>query len=293
MIRILLRHLREGIRSLGRNGWMTIASISAVTVTLLLVGLFLIVGFNLQAASLNVEGQVVMNVFLLPDATPADVPSLQTQIQNMPDVKSVVFVSKEEGLQQLRNKLQADQDLLAGLDSNNPLPNKYIVQAKDPAQTDAIAGRISTLAHVEKVVYQKDTVNRLLTWIAWARNFGIVLMLALIFTAMFLISNTIRITIFARRREIEIMKLVGATNNFIRWPFLVEGFLIGVLGASVPIALLSTGYAILVKNIAILPSFSLLTPVPLLSETGLFLLIVGSFIGMWGSVVSVRKFLRI
>lgn len=293
MIRVLFRHVREGIRNLSRNGWMTFASVSAVTVTLLLVGLFLLVGFNLQAASLSVENQVVMSVFLLDDAKRADIDTLQSQISSLPEVQSVVFVSKEQGLQTLRNKLKSDQDLLAGLDSNNPLPNKFTVKAIDPKQTEALANKIETFPYVSNVKYDKETFQKLLSWIGWARNISLVLMAALVLTAMFLISNTIRITIFARRREIEIMKLVGATNNFIRLPFLVEGFIMGLLGALLPIALLSAGYYGLVNRYLGGIPVALLQPMPVLTEMGILLLVVGSCIGMWGSVVSVRKFLRV
>jgi cell division transport system permease protein len=142
------------------------------------------------------------------------------------------------------------------------------------------------------VDYAKQTVEKLFQVTKVVRNVGVVFIFGLMFTAMFLISNTIKITIFARRREIEIMKLVGATNWFIRWPFLVEGVLMGVIGAIIPIVLIAIGYYYVVHAES-LYIFRLLSFHPLIFNVSAVMLMIGALIGMWGSVISMRRFLRV
>jgi cell division transport system permease protein len=291
-IRTIGRHGREGLRNLSRNGWMTFASISAVTVTLLLLGVFLLLAYNVQQFSKQLESQVEMNVYVKEGAARADVLELERQLKSLPELASVTFVSKESGLDQLKDKLQENASLLEGLDQENPLPDKFILKAKDPQLIGSVAQKVQTLPLVAKVNYGKDTVEKLFTGINLVRNAGAVFVVGLCFTALFLISNTIKVTIFARRKEIEIMKLVGATNWFIRWPFLIEGLLIGALGAVLPIAVLSFGYHYM---LSVYPSFMYFSfaPVDLVYSVSLILISIGALIGMIGSVMSISRFLRI
>ncbi|KEO81622.1 permease-like cell division protein FtsX [Tumebacillus flagellatus] len=291
-IRTIGRHGREGLRNLNRNGWMTFASVSAVTVTLLLLGVFLILAYNVQLFSQQLESQVEMNVYVKESATRADVLELERQLKSLPELASVTYVSKETGLDQLRDKLAENANLLEGLDQENPLPDKFILKAKDPQTIAAVAQKVQTLPLVDKVNYGKETVEKMFKGINIVRNAGGVFVVGLCFTALFLISNTIKVTIFARRREIEIMKLVGATNWFIRWPFLIEGLLIGVFGALVPTALISFGYQYVLSNY---PGFMYFTfaPASLVYSVAAILVSIGALIGMIGSVMSISRFLRI
>ncbi|PWK12987.1 permease-like cell division protein FtsX [Tumebacillus permanentifrigoris] len=291
-IRTIGRHGREGLRNLSRNGWMTFASISAVTVTLLLLGVFLLLAYNVQQFSKQLESQVEMNVYVKEGAARADVLELERQLKSLPELASVTYVSKESGLDQLKDKLQENASLLEGLDKENPLPDKFILKAKDPQLIGSVAAKVQTLPLVDKVNYGKDTVEKLFKGISLVRNSGAVFVVGLCFTALFLISNTIKVTIFARRKEIEIMKLVGATNWFIRWPFLIEGLLIGALGAVLPIALLSFGYSYL---LSVYPSFMYFNfaAVDLVYSVSTILISIGALIGMIGSVMSISRFLRI
>lgn len=292
-ISTLGRHGREGIKNLGRNGWMTFAAISAVTVTLLLLGVFLLLAYNVQQFSKQIENQVEMNVIVKDNTNKNDVTELERQITQLPGVGSVQYVSKQQGLQDLKTKLKDDAELLSGLDSENPLPDKFVVKAKDPTQTQKIASEIETFPMVDKVKYAKDTVDKLFTVTKLVRNTGAVFVVALSFTALFLISNTIKITIFSRRREIEIMKLCGATNWFIRWPFLVEGFVIGIAGAVLPILVIGIGYDYLVKSIHGIMLFQFAPFDPLIYMVTWILVAIGGLIGMIGSVMSISRFLRI
>ena len=179
---------------------------------------------------------------------------------------------------------------------SNPLGDALYVKAKEPQQTAAIAKKIDTYDYTYEVVYGEGKVEKLFNVLNTSRNIGLVLILALLFTAMFLISNTIRITIVARRREIEIMKLVGATNNFVRIPFLLEGIWLGVLGAIIPMVIISISYYKLYMYLE--PKlqgelFQLLNVTPFIFQLNGLILFMGVFIGVWGSFMSVRKFLKV
>lgn len=287
-----LRHIREGAKNFTRNGWMTFAAIGSVVVTLLILGVFLVVAMNLQAVTKDVEAQVKLSVSVQQGVSRNDISQLENKLHNLQGVKSVKFISKEDGLQALKERLRDNADLLKGLEMENPLPDMFEVTAQDPRETLQLADKVRTFPFVEKVNDGKDTVEKLYAVVDVVRWIGGGLVVGLLFTAVFLISNTIKITIFARRREIEIMKLVGATNWFIRWPFFVEGMLMGVLGATIPIVLIAIGYsyaADALKNtfVSVLPLQSLIFVI------GGVLLVVGAVIGTFGSAFSVRKFLKV
>jgi cell division transport system permease protein len=292
-ISTLARHGREGMRNLGRNTWMTFASISAVTFTLLLLGVFLLLAYNVQEFSKQMESQVEMNVLIKDGTQRNDILELEKQIKNLPNIGQVSFVSKEQGLQDLKAKLKDNAELLTGLEQENPLPDKFVVKAQNPLDTSKIAAKIQAFPMVDKVNYGADTVDKLFTMTKLVRNTGAVFVIGLSFTALFLISNTIKITIFARRREIEIMKLVGATNGFIRWPFLIEGLLIGVFGSILPILVLAIGYDYVVNSIHSVMLFQFAPFDPLIYGVTGILVGIGALIGMFGSVMSIRRFLRV
>lgn len=290
------RHFKEGLKNIGRNGWMTFASISAVTVTLLILGVFLLLAMNINYMANLVENQVEIVVSLDLKINDSQIKAVENEIKNIEGVKSLVFISKEEGLKKLKERFGKDADLLDGLDKDNPLNDTFVVQAKDPRKTEEVALKIAKLNFVEDVDYGKTTISRLFKITDWIRNIGIVFIIGLAFTAMFLISNTIKITIYSRRREIQIMKLVGATNWFIRWPFFVEGLLLGILGSILPILVIILGYRYLLEqmNMSLSISFIKFLPLyPLAYQISGLLIGIGAFIGIWGSMMSVRRFLKI
>jgi len=294
--RTFRRHIREGTKNIVRNGWMTFASVSAVTITLLILGVFLLLAMNINHFVQVIENQVEITVEL--DLTTEDnqIGAIEKEIKNIDGVKSVEFISKEDGLEQLKGKFGDDAYLLEGLEEENPLNDVFIVKVFEPEYLESVSTQIGDINLVTYVDYGKSTVDKLLEWTTWIRNIGLVFIVGLAFTAMFLISNTIKITIFARRKEIEIMKLVGATNWFIRWPFFVEGFLLGILGSIMPILLLIFGYKYLLDllNTSLASSFLDLLPLyPLSYQISILLLAIGAFIGVWGSMMSVRRFLKI
>ncbi|MGB6406473.1 MAG: permease-like cell division protein FtsX [Planococcus donghaensis] len=291
--RTLMRHIKESFKSIGRNSWMTFASVSAVTVTLLLVGVFVLIMMNLNKVADDLENDVEIKVFVSLEATEETVTSLESQISEMSGVESTNFSTKEEELTDL---VLDFGDELSLFEQSNPLFDVFYVKATDPQQTKNVAKEISALENIENVKYGEGKIEKLFNFLNAGRNVGLILILALLFTAMFLISNTIRITIVARRREIEIMKLVGATNWFVRIPFILEGMWLGIMGSLIPIGLV----ALLYKEITDFaqPRLSgeliqLLDYTPFIYQVSALILLMGVFIGVWGSFMSIRKFLRV
>ena len=295
--RTLSRHLRESVKSLGRNSWMTFASISAVTVTLLLVGVFAVIMMNLNKVATDLENDVEIRVLIDimedDEQTAKAEAELIAQIENLPEVEEVVYSPKE---QELNDLIKDFGDELSLFEQNNPLHNVLYVKATDPQQTANVAKQIEKLDHINDVLYGEGKVEKLFSFLNISRNIGLVLILGLLFTAMFLISNTIRITITARKDEIEIMKLVGATNSFVRVPFVLEGMWIGLLGSIIPITAVSVIYYNLYNTLSERIKgdlLELLEVTPLLYQVSALLVGIGLLIGIWGSFMSVRKFLKI
>ncbi len=287
------RHFRESIKSLGRNSWMTIASVSAVTVTLILVGVFALIMMNLNKVASDLENDVEIKVLIDETADEAAEKELLTKIEKLPDIAEMSYSTKENELTKLVKDFGDDFKLF---EQSNPLRNVIYVKATDPQQTAAVAKAIDKYEYTYDVMYGEGKVEKLFNFLNISRNVGLVLILGLLFTAIFLISNTIRITIIARRDEIEIMKLVGATNSFVRIPFLLEGMWLGILGSVIPIAVVATLYHNVYKIIA--PRLKgelvqLLDFSPLVYQVSGLLLLIGVLIGIWGSFMSVRKFLKI
>ncbi|WP_166246381.1 permease-like cell division protein FtsX [Paenibacillus turpanensis] len=302
-ISTLARHGREGVRSIVRNGWMSFASISAISISLFILGVFLLMAMNMNQWAAQLESQVVIRAYLEVKVPQETVDTLESKIREMPEVSKVEFVSKEEGLEQLREKLgEQGQELLAGQDGeNNPLPDSFTVEVFDPQGVAAVAAKIEKLNEgrdpppIVKIQYGQGLIENLFRITNIVRNIGLIIVGALAFTAMFLIANTIKLTIVARRKEISIMKLVGATNAFIRWPFFIEGALLGIVGALIPTGILLYGYYhLILLSVSQIEVFITLLPLQQVGWLTAGLLVgIGFVIGIWGSMLSVRKFLRV
>jgi cell division transport system permease protein len=295
-IRTLGRHARESFKSLARNGWMTFASVSAVTVTLILVGVFYVIMMNLNQVAKNIEEDVVIRVHIDVAANDQDQQTLRQQIEDIPEVKSIVYSSKETELNNLIKSMGEEGKAFKLIEQENPLNDVFIIKTKKPTDTMKVAKQIEKMNYASKVKYGQGHVEKLFKFLGASRNVGLALIIGLLFTAMFLISNTIRITIVARRREIQIMRLVGATNAFIRWPFFLEGLWLGILGSVVPIILISSAYYYAYDYLA--PKLEgnfieIIAYDPFIYQVSGLLILMGALIGMWGSLMSVRKFLKI
>ncbi|MBW8349571.1 permease-like cell division protein FtsX [Bacillus sp. IITD106] len=292
--RTLRRHLRESFKSLRRNGWMTFASASAVTVTLLLVGVFFVILMNMNKFATDLEKDVEIRTHVSLTASKEDEEKLKQNLEKLDLVESVKFSSKEDELNHLIQTMGKEWNFIE--EQENPLHDVFIVKTKKPTDTPIVAAQIRKMEFVDSAEYGEKKVDKLFKVLKTSRNIGLVLIIGLLFTAMFLISNTIKITIFARRREIEIMKLVGATNWFIRWPFLFEGIWLGILGSIIPIGVVATGYHYAYDFMAMRIPRQVVQPLdfsPFVYQVSLLMLLIGIIIGGWGSFISVRRFLKV
>ncbi|MBF0775776.1 cell division protein FtsX [Streptococcus azizii] len=309
MIRRFFRHFIESLKSLKRNGWMTIAAISSVAITLTLVGVFASVILNATKLTADLTNNVRINVYLRANSTDnaqtivndqgqtvenPDYQSIYKQILALNNVKSVDYSSKEEQLEQLTATLGETWNLFKG--DANPLYDAYIIETTEPQYVKSVGAEIAKIDGVTEVRDGEVETERIFKLNNVVKTWGFAATGLLLFTAVFLISNTIRITIISRSREIQIMRLVGAKNGYIRGPFLLEGAWVGLLGAIVPSALVYFAYQMLYTSVnASLASqnlslISITVFVPAMIAT---LFLVGIVIGAMGSVISMRRFLKI
>lgn len=291
-IRTIWRHIKEGFKSIRRNGWMSFAAISAVSITLLLVGTLIAGVSNINSLATDIENDVSVRVYIDLAASQEDQDGLEEELLALENVEDVTFSTRQEQLDDVVGSYGEDFELFDG--DENPLHDVFVVDTTSPEYTATVAETIAPMEYVSDVNYGGADADRLFEMTSTIRNVGIIIIVALIFTAIFLISNTIRITIFSRSTEIEIMKLVGATNWFIRWPFLIEGALIGLIGSVVPAVVLWFVYQNIygtVSNFLSGTYFSLLAPNPFMIYLILLVSGIGIVIGGIGSAFSIRRFL--
>ncbi|MDK2856780.1 MAG: cell division transport system permease protein [Bacillota bacterium] len=287
-------YLRETGRSLMRNRLMSLASISTVALSLLILGLFLLGAVNLNHIASTLENQVEVTAYLDDKLSPAANKELTEQVRKLPGVREATFVSKEEALERLKEQFGERRDLLAAVEKNNPLRNAVEVRTLTPQDVKPVVEELKKLPGVAKVSFKEEIIERLFALTRAIRYVGLGIAVLLIGGTVFLISNTIRLTVFARRREIGIMKLVGATDWFIRWPFLLEGICLGLIGSLPAVILVGRFYRWLAANVySTLPFIPLLSPAQVLGRLSLLLVGLGILVGGLGSAISVRRFLRV
>ena len=286
--------IKETYKSIRRNGFMSFASISTVAVSLLVLGMFLMIFLNTNNLAQYLENQVQISVYMQDSATDKELASVKDKLTIMPGVVKVTQVNKQQALERFKKRLGDQEQLLNSLGKENPFPNSFEVQVDNPDRIKVLTPQIGQLPKVETAKFGQEVVEHLFQLTKILRLGGIVLVVFLAMATLFIISNTIRLTVFARRKEVIIMKYVGATDWFIRWPFLLEGMTLGFFGAVVAFVLINSIYASLLDRIhATLAFLPLLPTSPLLLYVDLFLLAAGTGIGALGSYISLRKFLRV
>ena len=286
--------IKETYKSIRRNGFMSFASISTVAVSLLVLGMFLMIFLNTNNLAQYLENQVQISVYMQDSATDKELASVKDKLTKMPCVVKVTQVNKQQALERFKKRLGDQEQLLNSLGKENPFPNSFEVQVDNPDRIKVLTPQIGQLPKVETAKFGQEVVEHLFQLTKILRLGGIVLVVFLAMATLFIISNTIRLTVFARRKEVIIMKYVGATDWFIRWPFLLEGMTLGFFGAVVAFVLINSIYASLLDRIhATLAFLPLLPTSPLLLYVDLFLLAAGTGIGALGSYISLRKFLRV
>ncbi len=296
-IKNIPNHTKTACQNLWRNSVMTISSVFAVTVTLLLIGMIGVLAINIQDMTKNVEDNLTIFVKLDRELTDDQVKEVGTQLTSISGVKNVEYSSKDEQLTQMMEEYGDQGAELFGeyRGEDNPLGDAYIVEVDDPTMMESITSQINDLENVNKATYGGESTSNLVVGLEKIRNGGAVFIIALTAIALMLISNTIKITINSRQVEISIMRVVGASNWYIRIPFMIEGILIGILGSIIPFACLYFGYRTLYEKFNGVFFSSLLilrTPVPFIYQFGLILMLLGSSVGLIGSFVSIRKFLK-
>lgn len=291
---VIKRHVGDSLKSLRRNGWMSVAAVSAVTVTLLLVGIFMAILFNGNRISHQVENDVQVRVYIDRNVNKTKKAALRKKLTKMKNVTKVSYRSKSTELNTIVSGYGSQWNMFKG--DENPLNDVFIVETTSPDSTMAIAKKAQKLDNVSDASYGGKTARKLFTYIDGVRNWGFGFTVLLLLLAVFLISNTIRITILSRRDEIGVMRLVGATNSYIRWPFLLEGAWTGLLGSIVPMVFVDIAYHVVHGSMDISEAsngFSLYPVMPFLLWLDLLLAVVGIVIGAVGAVVSMRRFLKI
>ena len=270
-IRTAEYYVQEVFRSLRRNNWMTFAAVGTVAVSLFILGVFLILALNMNRAASLLESQVQISVYMADDLT-----------------------DDEEARERLSERLGEQKYLLDALGDKNPLPNAYEVTVRQPDMVETAAKQIERMDGVESAKYGQDVVEHLFDITRLVRLFGVMLILLLGGATVFIIANTIRLTVFARRREIAIMKYVGATDEFIRWPFVLEGIVLGCIGGVVSAFVLRSFYAGVTNKVYdTLAFFPLIPQSPFMTYVSIVIVLLGMAIGAAGAWVSLKRFLKV
>lgn len=286
--------IREVIHSLRRNNWMSVASIGTVAVSLFIFGMFLMLVMNMNKMVDAMESQVQIMVYLEDDFSRDDARDLEVDLKKMQGVEKVTFVPKEEAMEKFKERLGDQKTLLDALDETNPLPDSFEVMVLQPEMVKTAAENIEKFEGVDSAKYGQDVMEHLFDITRLIRIFGFALMMVLALATLFIISNTIRLTVFARRKEIAIMKYVGATDWFIRWPFVLEGIVMGFLGSLIASVVLRLTYSgITAKIYDTLAFFPLIPEEPFLNYVTMIVVIGGMIMGAIGSTVSIKRFLKV
>lgn len=289
--------LKEGIVGVWRNRMMSLASIASVTAALLILGIVMIMVLNINnigSTSKNQFREVIVDIE--DSVNMAGIEALGDRILALPGIDTLTFQTKEQALALMKTDWQEEAYLLDGL-PQNPLPNSYKIILKDISDTDQVVSALVDMPEIEGVRYYKDIVEKLIKVTVTIRNVGIILMIILVLISIFIIFNTIKITVFARQTEISIMKYVGATNNFIRGPFIVEGIVLGFIGSTLSILIILYAYKMVYhKMLKDFYSFFTVYLVPyysIVNDVMIIFFTIGIGVGILGSVLSLKRFLRV
>lgn len=286
--------IKEVYTSFKRNIWMTLASIFTVVLSLFILGFFSIVILNLNKMADTLESQVQISVYLKDDLSQEEIDETKETLSKIEGLQDIKFTTREEAMKNFKERLGDQQFLLDALDDTNPLPDSFSLTVTSPQQVKTIADTVVALDSVESASYSQDIINHLFNLTHLIRLIGVALIILLTGAAIFIISNTIRLTVFARRKEIAIMKYVGATDWFIRWPFLLEGICLGFIGGGLATIFLYIVYNQVTQEIyEAMAFFPLIPQHPFINYISLAILVAGIIIGALGSTISLKRFLKV
>lgn len=296
LLRIIKKSIRDAFRSVFRNFSLSMASISCTAITLILVAVALLVTYNVNSITKDIEDVLTIVVFVDKEATDTEIEEVRANIIGIENVDEDEL--RYDSSDKIKETLSKEEDLKEILDilDENPVASSFVVKVKDVRDITETAEEIKKIENVTKVKYGESLVNKLISMFDIVRNVCIIAVIALIVVTAFLISNTIKITIFSRRHEIDIMRLVGTSNIVIKLPFLIEGFVLGIIGAVVPVLLTIFGYTFLHDFIGgklFTELIVLVKPSEIIYATSLVIVIVGGLVGMFGSTRAVKRYLKI
>ena len=297
--------LGEGIRNVFKNKKSTSASIIIMSLTMLIFGVFFVITQNINSIMKQIESEQGIEVFLY-DISEDQTKALEDYIRNIDGINTVEYKSKEDALNQLKSQFKDREDLLSGYDENNIFPASYVVTLTDLTKNNEVKQKIDeydkdkpdTEKVIKKITSSDETITTLINLANGIRIITGVILVILIIISIFIISNTIKLTVHARRKEISIMKYVGATNSFIRWPFIVEGIIIGIISGAISIIILGINYnlianKILESQVVSAMSINLLTFADMFGLIVLVYTILGVGICILGSCISMRRYLKV
>ena len=296
-IRILGRSISSAFKSVVRNFSLSVASISCIIITLIIVSFAILLCVNVNNFTKSIESDLTIVVFAKEGTLKENVDTLKKEIDSIPNVVDIEYKSKED----LKNEMKRENETYKNIidkwgDEVNPLPDSFIITVEKIEDIKETASTIQNLEHVDAVRYGEGVVENLVDVFGIIRNITIVAVIALIFVTAFLISNTIKITIYSRKNEIDIMRLVGTSNTVIRLPFLFEGLFLGVIGSIIPVLCTIYGYVLLydkMGGVLFTDIMPLISPYNFVFKVSGVLIIIGALVGMYGSYKSVRKYLKI
>ena len=293
--RIFFRSIRDALKSVVRNFSLSFASIMCTTITLILVAVAVVAAANVNNATKLIEDELTIVTYLKRDVTEEQIDNIKSEISSYKNVEEVTFKSKDEWKLEMSEYDDSFKTVLNYLDEN-PLMDSFVLKVNDVKKLSETSEYIKAINGVDTVKYGEGMVEQVISVFDIVQKIVVVVVIALVVVTSFLISNTIKLTIFSRRNEIEIMRLVGASNITIKLPFLFEGFIIGLIGSIIPVCITIYGYVILYSRMhgkLFSNMIMLIKPYPFVFWVSLIVIAIGALVGMYGSIKAVRKYLKV
>ncbi|MBR2828517.1 MAG: permease-like cell division protein FtsX [Bacilli bacterium] len=295
--RMLGRSIRDAVKSVIRNFTLSLASISCITITLIIVSVAIIASFNVQNFTKEIERDMTIVVFLSNEANEEDIKEVEKEIKKISNVEKYTFQTKQEIKEQMQKESEVFNTVLDNWkDEDSPLKDTFQVKVKSVKTIGKTAKKIQNIKNVSVVRYGEGMVEKMVTAFSSLEKVAYGIVIALVIVTIFLIVNTIKLTISARKREISIMRLVGASNITIKMPFIIEGMILGLFGSVVPVLITTYGYLAFYRHFGghlYSELIKLIEPEPFIYQASLMIIIIGIVVGMIGSAGAVKKYLKV
>ena len=298
-LRMLGRSIRDAFKSVFRNFSLSLASVSCIAITLIIVAASIVISFNVENFTKEIEKDLTIVVFVENDATEEDIADIKEELENMKNINKdeIVYKSKAEVKEDMSKESDIFKTIMQDWDEkDNPLKDTFQVKVKDAEKIGKVADKIKQIDKVAVVRYGEGMVEKMVSAFDTIKKITYIAVIALIVVTVFLIVNTIKLTIFSRKKEIGIMRLVGASNFTVKNPFIIEGMILGAIGSIFPISLIVFGYPALYQKLdghVFSQLIKLIKPYPFIYTASVAVLVIGIIVGMIGSARAVRKYLKV